>query len=185
MQSSILVSANQMLVHVYIFVIVTASNVSYVFYFCRPSKEERFFFAMDESENAINSIASSIIHNLDVSPTMMTFSIIYVIIIIIVSLLGNIIVCVVVLSTRSLRQSINSCFILSLAVSDLVITCLVMPFDVELIISFERWRHGEIMCNVWTTKYLIAVPTSILSLLALTVYRYRLLLLSTSTRHRR
>ncbi|RMX39007.1 hypothetical protein pdam_00008184 [Pocillopora damicornis] len=129
---------------------------------------------MDESENAINSTASPGIHNLDVSPTMMTFSIIYVIIII-ASLLGNITVCVVILTTRSLRQSINSCFILSLAVSDLITTCLVMPFDLEQIISFGRWRHGEIMCNVWTTTYLIAVPTSILSLLALTVYRYRLL----------
>ncbi|CAH3126949.1 unnamed protein product, partial [Pocillopora meandrina] len=129
---------------------------------------------MDESENAINSTASPDIHNLDVSPTMMTFSIVYVIIII-ASLLGNITVCVVILTTRSLRQSINSCFILSLAVSDLITTCLVMPFDLEQIISFGRWRHGEIMCNVWTTTYLIAVPTSILSLLALTVYRYRLL----------
>ena len=129
---------------------------------------------MNESENAINLTASPTIHNLDVSPIIITFSIIYVIIII-ASLLGNIIVCVVILSTRSLRQSINSCFILSLAVSDLITTCLVMPFDVELIISFERWLHGEIMCNVWTTTYLISVPTSILSLLALTVYRYRLL----------
>ena len=129
---------------------------------------------MNESENAINSAVSPAIHNLDVSPTMMTFSIIYVIIII-TSLLGNITVCVVIISTRSLRQSINSCFILSLAVSDLITTCLVMPFDLEQIISFERWRHGEIMCNVWMTTYLIAVPTSILSLLALTVYRYRLL----------
>ena len=129
---------------------------------------------MNESENAINLTASPTIHNLDVSPIIITFSIIYVIIII-ASLLGNIIVCVVILSTRSLRQSINSCFILSLAVSDLITTCLVMPFDVELIISFERWLHGEIMCNVWTTTYLMAVPTSILNLLALTVYRYRLL----------
>ena len=129
---------------------------------------------MNESENAINLTASPTIHNLDVSPIIITFSIIYVIIII-ASLLGNIIVCVVILSTRSLRQSINSCFILSLAVSDLITTCLVMPFDLEQIISFGRWRHGEIMCNVWTTTYLMAVPTSILSLLALTVYRYRLL----------
>ena len=129
---------------------------------------------MDESENAINSTASPVIQNLDVSLIMITFSIIYVIIII-TSLLGNITVCVVIISTRSLRQSINSCFILSLAVSDLITTCLVMPFDLEQIISFGRWRHGEIMCNVWTTTYLIAVPTSILSLLALTVYRYRLL----------
>nr|XP_058963603.1 5-hydroxytryptamine receptor 2B-like [Pocillopora verrucosa] len=50
-----------------------------------------------------------------------------------------------------------------------------MPFELELIITFERWIHDEIMCNVWMTTYLIAVPTSILGLLALTVYRYRLL----------
>ena len=138
------------------------------------TRKKGFLFAMNESENAINSTASPAIENLDVSPIMVTCSIFYVIIII-ASLIGNITVCVVILSTRSLRQSINSYFTLSLAVSDLITTCLVMPFDLELIISFERWRHGEIMCNVWTTTYLIAVPTSILSLLALTVYRYRLL----------
>ena len=95
--------------------------------------------------------------------------------IIIASLLGNITVCVVILSTRSLRRSVNTYFILSLAVSDLLTTCLVMPFDLELIISGWKWRHGEIMCNVWTTAYLLAVPTSILTLLALSVYRYRTL----------
>ena len=95
--------------------------------------------------------------------------------IIIASLLGNIIVCVVILSTRSLRRSVNSFFILSLAVSDLTTTCVVIPFDLELLISDGKWQHGEVMCNVWTTTYLLAVPTSILSLLALTVYRYRLL----------
>ncbi|CAH3126883.1 unnamed protein product [Pocillopora meandrina] len=95
--------------------------------------------------------------------------------IIIASLLGNIIVCVVILSTRSLRRSVNSFFILSLAVSDLTTTCVVIPFDLEILISGGKWQHGEVMCNVWTTTYLLAVPTSILSLLALTVYRYRLL----------
>ena len=138
------------------------------------ARKKGFLFAMNESENAINSTASPAIENLDVSPIMVTCSIFYVIIII-ASLIGNITVCVVILSTRSLRQSINSYFTLSLAVSDLITTCLVMPFDLEIIISFKPWRHGEIMCNVWTTTYLFAVPTSILSLLALTVYRYRLL----------
>ncbi|XP_078378053.1 alpha-1A adrenergic receptor-like [Oculina patagonica] len=95
--------------------------------------------------------------------------------IIIASLLGNITVCVVILSTRSLRRSINTCFILSLAVSDLTTTGLVMPFDLEQIISGYKWGYGEIMCNVWTTAYLLTVPTSILTLLALSVYRYRTL----------
>ena len=127
---------------------------------------------MNESENATNSIASNPIQNFSVKFTI-TLSVIYVIIII-ASLLWNTTVCVVILSTRSLRRSVNSRFILSLAVSDLMTTCLVMPFDLELIIS-GKWRYGEILCNVLTTSYLLAVPTSILSLFALTVYRYRLL----------
>ena len=127
---------------------------------------------MNESENATNSTASHPIQNSSVV-FMITSSVIYVIIII-ASLLWNTTICVVILSTRSLRRSVNSRFILSLSVSDLMTTCLVMSFELELIISHE-WKHGEIMCNVWTTTYLLAVPTSILSLLALTVYRYRLL----------
>ena len=145
-----------------------------LFSLLQAQQGERLLFAMNESENATNSTASPTIYNYGVSPVMVSYSIFYAIIII-ASLLGNITVCVVILNTRSLRQSINSCFILSLAVSDLITACLVMPFDLELIISFQRWIHGEIMCNVWTTTYLMAVPTSILSLLALTVYRYRLL----------
>ena len=128
---------------------------------------------MNESENATNSTASHPIQNSSVV-FMITSSVIYVIIII-ASLLWNTTVCVVILSTRSLRRSVNSRFILSLAVSDLMTTFLVMPFDLELTISGSKWRYGEIMCNVFTTSYLLAVPTSILSLLALTVYRYRLL----------
>ena len=127
---------------------------------------------MNESENATNSTASHPIQNSSVEFTI-TSSVIYVIIII-ASLLWNTTVCVVILSTRSLRRSVNSRFILSLAVSDLMTTCLVMPFELELIISHE-WKHGVIMCNVWRTTYLLAVPTSILSLLALTVYLCRLL----------
>ena len=128
---------------------------------------------MNESENATNSTASHPIQNSS-DVFMITSSVIYVIIII-ASLLWNTTVCVVILSTRSLRRSVNSRFILSLAVSDLMTTCLVMPFDLEQIIPGSKWRYGEIMCNVFTTSYLLAVPTSILSLLALTVYRYRLL----------
>ena len=93
--------------------------------------------------------------------------------IIVVSLLANILVCLVILSTRPLRQSNDACFVLSVAVSDLLTTCLVIPFDLELIVSDStEWRHGEIMCNVFTTAYLLTVPKSILSLLALSVYRY-------------
>ena len=94
------------------------------------------------------------------------------VLIITASLLGNTVVCLVILGTRSLRESTDTCFVLSLAVSDLLTTCLVTPFDLEQIILQGKWRQGEIMCTVWTTAYLLAVPTSILSLSALSVHRY-------------
>ena len=66
-----------------------SQHISYSFHFCRPSKEERLLFAMNESENATNSTASPTIYNYDVSPVMVSYSIFYAIIII-ASLLGNI-----------------------------------------------------------------------------------------------
>ena len=100
-----------------------------------------------------------------------TFLSVFYVLIIIASLLGNSVVCLVMLGTRSLRQSIDTCFV-TLAVSDILTTCLVTPFDLERIILEGRWRHGEIMCNLWTTAYHLMAPTSILSLLALSVHRY-------------
>lgn len=129
---------------------------------------------MNDSAQRGNSTEASFIHQLYSVEFVVICCIIYVLIMI-ASLLGNITVCVVILSTRSLRRSVNACFILSLSVSDLLTTCLVMPFELEQFISDAKWSHGEIMCNVWTTAYLLAVPTSILSLLALSFYRYRTL----------
>ncbi|XP_022806997.1 5-hydroxytryptamine receptor 2B-like [Stylophora pistillata] len=123
---------------------------------------------MNDSHHRGNSSSGGDIEFIAITATLY-------VVVIIASFLGNITICVVIFSTRSLRRSVNSIFILSLAVSDLTTTCLVMPFDLEHLISGSKWHHGEVMCNIWTTTYLLAVPTSILSLLALTVYRYRLL----------
>lgn len=63
-----------MLVHVCIFVIVTASDFPYVFHLHGPCKEERFLFTMNESEHVTNSTASPAIHNFGVSPIIITLS---------------------------------------------------------------------------------------------------------------
>ena len=124
---------------------------------------------MNASENG-NSTADMpyILYNME----FVIVSAVFYVLIIIASLLGNTMACLVILGTRSLRQSIDTWFVLSLAVSDLLTTCLVMPFDLEQIILQEKWSHGEIMCTVWTTAYLLAVPTSILNLLALSFHRF-------------
>ena len=95
--------------------------------------------------------------------------------IITISLLGNILVCLAISLNKSLRSSPTMSFIFSLACSDLLTACLSMPFDAESLLLNGEWKHGEILCVVWTTAYLFSVPTSMLNLVVLTVDRYKAL----------
>ncbi|EDO47155.1 predicted protein, partial [Nematostella vectensis] len=96
-------------------------------------------------------------------------------VIIIAAGVGNVLVCVAFSMSPILRKSPTNYFILSLAVSDLITATLCVPFDVDQTITNWRWNHGSFACSVWTTVYLIAVPSSILSLLAVSVDRYKAL----------
>ena len=91
------------------------------------------------------------------------------ILIVAVAALGNLIVCYVIIANKSLRSSPTNLFIFSLAFSDLLTVTLAVPFDIEGLFLNWAWRHGEIMCQAWITVYLISVPTSILTLLAVSV----------------
>ena len=95
------------------------------------------------------------------------------ILIVAVAALGNLIVCYVIITNKSLRSSPTNLFIFSLAFSDLFTATLAVPFDIEGLFLNWAWKHGEIMCEAWITVYLITVPTSILTLLALSVDRYK------------
>ena len=95
------------------------------------------------------------------------------ILIVAVAVLGNLIVCYAIITNKSLRSSPTNLFIFSLAFSDLLTVTLVVPFDIEGIFLNWAWKHGEIMCQAWITIYLITVPTSILTLLAVSVDRYK------------
>lgn len=95
--------------------------------------------------------------------------------IIVISILGNVAVCIAICLNNSLRSSPAMSYIFSLACSDLLTACLAMPFDAESFLLNDIWRHGELVCIVWTTTYLFSVPTSMLTLLALTIDRYKAL----------
>lgn len=95
------------------------------------------------------------------------------ILIIIVTIIGNILVCVAILVNSQLRSSPTMLFIFSLAVSDLLTASLSMPFDVDQQLSDSRWTHSEGLCRAWTTAYLITVPSSIWNLLVVSVDRYK------------
>ncbi|XP_048579163.1 tyramine receptor Ser-2 isoform X2 [Nematostella vectensis] len=123
--------------------------------------------------NSTNSSVSLHLRNFD-SWYAWVFAVLYCCIIV-VALAGNMLVCGVVAVNKGLRRLPTNLFIVSLSVSDLITALLAMPFDVDILITGGRWDHGEVMCRVWTTVYLMTVPTSILTLLAVSLDRYKTL----------
>ena len=95
------------------------------------------------------------------------------ILIAVVAIVGNLLVCFAILSNRSLRSKPTNQLLLSLAVSDFLTATIAMPFDIESIFRQGGWKHGAVMCVAFLTVYLITVPTSILTLLAISVDRYQ------------
>lgn len=89
-----------------------------------------------------------------------------------VAAVGNLAVICTILGNRVLRNSTTHLFLLSLAISDLVTASLAMPFDIEFLFLQSVWKHGAILCVIYSTAWLIVVPTSILTLLAISVDRF-------------
>ena len=90
-----------------------------------------------------------------------------------VAIIGNCLVCCTILVDRNLRNNPTTLFLLSLAFSDLVTATVVAPHDLDIFFLRRVWLHGEMMCEIWSTVFLITVPTSILTLLAVSVDRYK------------
>ena len=95
------------------------------------------------------------------------------ILIVVVAIVGNLLVCYAIIFNKNLRNNPTNLFIFSLAFSDLLTVTIAVPFDIEGLFLRWIWKHGEIMCQAWITVYLITVPTSILTLLAVSVDRYK------------
>ena len=94
------------------------------------------------------------------------------ILIAVVAAVGNFSVCFAILANRKLRSNPTNLFLLSLAISDLLTATLAMPFAVEFLFLQGFWKHGKIMCITYITAYLITIPTSIFTLLAISVDRF-------------
>ena len=90
--------------------------------------------------------------------------------IICVTLLGNGLVVGAVMTTRSLRNTANY-FVLSLAVTDITVALLVMPFSAVYSVS-GRWHFGCTFCYFWVSCDVMCCTASILHLCAIATYRY-------------
>ncbi|XP_074640687.1 5-hydroxytryptamine receptor 4-like [Tubulanus polymorphus] len=96
---------------------------------------------------------------------------IFLLILIVLTILGNLVVITSVLIFRKLR-SVTNAFVVSLAVADLLVGVLVMPFDTYRQLSNAVWDLGKGMCLVATSFDVMFTTTSIIHLSCLAVDRY-------------
>ncbi|XP_015608968.1 5-hydroxytryptamine receptor [Cephus cinctus] len=89
---------------------------------------------------------------------------------ILTTIIGNVFVIAAILLERNL-QSVANYLIVSLAVADLMVACLVMPLGAVYEIN-SRWSLGPELCDMWTISDVLCCTASILHLVAIAVDRY-------------
>uniref|UniRef100_A0A8D2LBE4 G-protein coupled receptors family 1 profile domain-containing protein n=1 Tax=Varanus komodoensis TaxID=61221 RepID=A0A8D2LBE4_VARKO len=89
---------------------------------------------------------------------------------ILATLLGNTLVCMAVVKFRYLRSKVTNFFVISLAVSDLFVAVLVMPWKaVTEVVGF--WPFGD-FCDIWVAFDIMCSTASILNLCIISMDRY-------------
>uniref|UniRef100_A0A8C5NB41 G-protein coupled receptors family 1 profile domain-containing protein n=1 Tax=Gouania willdenowi TaxID=441366 RepID=A0A8C5NB41_GOUWI len=83
----------------------------------------------------------------------------------------NTLVCAAVVKFRHLRSKVTNFFVISLAVSDLCVAVLVMPWEAITEVT-DAWLFGSCFCDVWIAFDIMCSTASILNLCIISVDRY-------------
>ncbi|CAI4225597.1 unnamed protein product [Auanema sp. JU1783] len=106
-----------------------------------------------------------------ICPTVLTvLEIVMALFLILVTVVGNVLVCIVIMKVPKLQQPGNF-LLVSLAVADALVGLVVMPLAlIDLI--FEKWLLGPYMCKLYLTADLFLCTASIVNICAISVDRY-------------
>ncbi|XP_034722156.1 D(5)-like dopamine receptor, partial [Etheostoma cragini] len=91
-------------------------------------------------------------------------------VLIVSTLLGNALVCAAVVKFRHLRSKVTNAFVVSLAVSDLCVAVLVMPWRAVSQVA-GVWLFGR-FCDTWVAFDIMCSTASILNLCIISMDRY-------------
>jgi hypothetical protein len=110
----------------------------------------------------------------DISPSTLVYviSVSFILSLIdIVTLIGNLLVVVSVLTTKCL-STVTNYFIMSLAVADMLIAVFVLPISIYITTHPGRWIFGRTICKLWSFSDVMLCTASILNLCCISLDRY-------------
>lgn len=105
-----------------------------------------------------------------VSPLMIVEYVLFTIIFI-VGVVGNILVCLVILKTPSMRSTRNY-LIVNLAIADITVALVCIPFDVIIRVYGEHWVLGAGLCKIIWPSMTLVTTCSAATLAAISYDRY-------------
>lgn len=87
-----------------------------------------------------------------------------------VTVIGNMLVVIAVCVVKKLRQPSNY-LLVSLAVADLSVAIVVMPFVIVTDLTGGKWLFGEVFCNIFIAMDVMCCTASIMTLCVISVDR--------------
>lgn len=110
----------------------------------------------EDSESPLNGVQAE-----DFTSLMLTYAVGgFLVFTIFMSIAGNLLVCLAIYQDRKLRK-LSNLFLVSLAVADLFVASLVMPFAVANDLM-GYWVFGQQFCETWIAFDVMACTSSIL-----------------------
>ncbi|XP_078380800.1 neuropeptide FF receptor 2-like [Oculina patagonica] len=94
------------------------------------------------------------------------------VIIFVTSLVANVLVCTVILRRRKMK-TVTNYFILNLAVADMSLTCICIPFDIPVQELHYSWPYGSLMCKILYPMQTFLLLASVYTLTAVSLTRQR------------